>query len=115
MIDELKVFAGSSNPALADEICGHLGVNRSGLTLSRYSNDNLSVQIDENVRERDVFVVQAFTEQLIDDRNDHMVERMLPRLAEGKAFIAVGALHLPGERGILKQLEDQGYRVTRVY
>ena len=63
MNDELRVFAGRSNPGLADEICAHLGIKRSGLTISRFSNDNLSVQIDENVRERDVFVVQAFTDR----------------------------------------------------
>jgi hypothetical protein len=44
-----------------------------------------------------------------------MVERLRPRLAEGGAFVAVGALHLPGEEGILRLLERQGYRVTRLY
>ena len=38
-----------------------------------------------------------------------------PRLAEGGAFIAVGALHLPGESGILKHLEGRGYQLTRLY
>ena len=66
MNDELKVFAGLSNVGLAQEICASLGIERSSLTISRYSNDNLSVQIDENVRERDVFVVQAFTEPASD-------------------------------------------------
>ena len=66
MNDELKVFAGLSNVGLAEEICASLGIERSSLTISRYSNDNLSVQIDENVRERDVFVVQAFTEPASD-------------------------------------------------
>ena len=36
-------------------------------------------------------------------------------LGMGGAFIAVGALHLPGERGILQQLADQGFRLTRLY
>ena len=66
MNDELKVFAGCSNPGLADEICGCLNIRRSGLRISRFSNDNLSVQIEENVRERDVFVLQAFTEPASD-------------------------------------------------
>jgi len=35
-------------------------------------------------------------------------------LAEGNAFIAVGAAHLPGEKGILQLLEKQGYRLSRV-
>ena len=73
MDDELRVFAGRSNPGLADEICRCLGIGRSSLTVSRFSNDNLSVQIDENVRERDVFMVQAFTEPA----SDHIVELLI--------------------------------------
>ncbi len=57
----------------------------------------------------------AVRARLIEDRNRRMVERMAPRLAEGNAFVAVGALHLPGPRGILSLLEGQGYAVTRVY
>ena len=54
-------------------------------------------------------------DRLLTARNRVMVRRMAPRLAEGKAFIAVGAGHLPGEQGILSLLAQQGYRVTRVY
>jgi uncharacterized protein YbaP (TraB family) len=60
-------------------------------------------------------LVETFTARLLDKRNNRMVERMQPRLAEGGAFIAVGALHLPGENGILQQLQDRGYRLTRLY
>jgi uncharacterized protein YbaP (TraB family) len=44
-----------------------------------------------------------------------MVERMDGLLQEGDAFVAVGALHLPGRQGILQLLADRGYRVTRVH
>lgn len=54
-------------------------------------------------------------ERLLDDRNHLMVERMLPRLEEGKAFVAVGAGHLPGEEGVLKLLTDRGYSVQRIH
>ncbi|MCB9960005.1 MAG: TraB/GumN family protein [Rhodospirillaceae bacterium] len=57
---------------------------------------------------------EVFVEDLLNARNDHMVERMQPLLAEGDAVIAVGAMHLPGERGILEQLAAQGYRLERV-
>ncbi len=63
----------------------------------------------------DPVLVEAFTERLLDERNERMTERMQPRLAEGGAFIAVGALHLPGESGILKLLEGRGYQLTRLY
>ena len=62
MEDQLKVFSGNSNTALATEICDCLGIGLSRLAISRFSNDNLFVKIQENVRERDVFVVQSFTE-----------------------------------------------------
>jgi len=58
---------------------------------------------------------EAFLLRLIDDRNARMVERMLPRLQQGSAFIAVGALHLPGEKGILQLLTERGYTVSVVY
>ena len=54
-------------------------------------------------------------QELIDKRNQRMVTRMLPRLEQGAAFIAVGALHLPGKVGILQLLVERGYRVTAVY
>lgn len=47
---------------------------------------------------------------LIDKRNRHMVEGMLPKLEEG-IFVAVGALHLPGDEGILSLLEAHGYQI----
>ncbi|WP_299399177.1 TraB/GumN family protein [Pelagibius sp.] len=58
---------------------------------------------------------RAFKEQFLDARNRTMVNRMIPLLKQGRAFIAVGALHMPGDEGILHLLEQQGFRVTRVY
>jgi hypothetical protein len=59
--------------------------------------------------------VDKFMAYIVDQRNLTMLERMKPRLKEGHAFIAVGALHLPGERGLLKLLEQEGFRVTAIY
>jgi uncharacterized protein YbaP (TraB family) len=58
---------------------------------------------------------EVFLERVLFARNRQMTASMAPRLEEGSAFIAVGALHLYGERGILSLLEQQGYRITRVY
>ena len=63
--------------------------------------------------ERDV--VDSMMERLINARNLRMTERMIARLDEGAAFVAVGAMHLPGERGMLHLLERRGYTVSRVY
>lgn len=52
---------------------------------------------------------------VVDERNRRMALRMKPLLEQGGAFVAVGALHLPGEAGLLRLLERSGYRVTRIY
>lgn len=57
--DELKLFAGSSHPALARRICDYLDIPLSPATITHFANDNLFVQINENVREKDVFVLQT--------------------------------------------------------
>lgn len=53
--------------------------------------------------------------QLLDARNKRMVQRMDAYFKEGNAFIAIGAMHLPGREGVLKLLARRGYRVTAVY
>src|SRR6187455_1112666 len=58
-MDGLKVFAGSSHPALTQEICKCLGIAPGAVTTVRFSNENLKVKIEENVREEDVFLVQT--------------------------------------------------------
>lgn len=59
MQDPLKIFSGTSNPELALAICNQLGVELGRAEIRQYSNENIFVQIGENVRERDVFVVQT--------------------------------------------------------
>ncbi len=62
----------------------------------------------------DQSAAERLLKQVIDDRNMKMVDRMLPYLLEGDTFIAVGALHLPGKTGILKQLQKRGFKVGRI-
>jgi uncharacterized protein YbaP (TraB family) len=57
---------------------------------------------------------QAFLAKLLDERNLRMRDASLPLLQRGDAFIAVGAAHLPGENGLLRLLELEGYRVERL-
>lgn len=56
----------------------------------------------------------AFEQRIITDRNHTMAERSRPILEEGNAFIAVGALHLPGTEGLVELLRNQGFTVSRV-
>jgi uncharacterized protein YbaP (TraB family) len=70
---------------------------------------------DKAMQQGDARVAQLFTSQVVVNRNRRMLERMQPRLGEGNAFIAVGALHLPGKDGLLTLLRNKGYRVSPVY
>lgn len=56
---------------------------------------------------------QAFNETFLYRRNALMAERMDAAFRREKTFFAVGALHLAGERGVLRELERRGFRVTR--
>jgi hypothetical protein len=70
---------------------------------------------DASMRDSDPQLVERFTDKLITQRNHRMVQRMQSRLRKGGQFVAVGALHLPGDDGLLHLLSQQGYRLTRVY
>jgi uncharacterized protein YbaP (TraB family) len=58
---------------------------------------------------------KLFQRRFLDTRNKLMVKRMGRHLKKGGAFVAVGALHLPGKVGLVNLLVVQGYRMTRVY
>lgn len=72
-MDNIKVFSGSSHPELAAEICRNLGVRLSPSVHRRFSNDNLYIQLSENVREHDVYIVQTFSPPV----QDHLVELLM--------------------------------------
>jgi uncharacterized protein YbaP (TraB family) len=59
-------------------------------------------------------LAKEFQHRLVVDRNHRMADRMEPYLKQGGAFVAVGALHLPGEQGLLRLLEQRGYSVSAV-
>lgn len=56
--NELKVFSGSANPELATAICEHLQIPQGDILLTTFSDGEVHCQILENVRGRDVFIVQ---------------------------------------------------------
>jgi uncharacterized protein YbaP (TraB family) len=60
-------------------------------------------------------LADEFQQHLVVDRNHRMVERMQVYLRQGQVFVAVGALHLPGEEGLLNLLEQQGFTIRRLY
>jgi len=87
--DEVKVFAGNSNPPLADAVCTHLGVTRGAADVRRFSDGEILVEIEENVRGGDVFVIQSTCTPV----NDNLMELLLMldafRRASAKRITAV--------------------------
>jgi ribose-phosphate pyrophosphokinase len=67
------IFSGNSNTALAQKICGHLKVPLGGAKVTTFSDGEIQIEINENVRSKDVFVVQSTSSPV----NDHLVELLL--------------------------------------
>ncbi|MPQ99887.1 ribose-phosphate diphosphokinase [Modestobacter sp. I12A-02628] len=70
---DITVFAGSSHPRLAEELCAQLGVPLHPVRVTRFANDCLEVQLQANCRERDVFIVQS----LVTPVQENLVELLL--------------------------------------
>jgi ribose-phosphate pyrophosphokinase len=56
--DQFEIYAGNANPDLARKICRYLGTEQGRLEVFQFSNENIFVKILDNVREKDVFLVQ---------------------------------------------------------
>ena len=67
------IFAGNSNPDLADKICDYLDLPLGGASVSTFSDGEIQIEINENVRGRDVFVIQSTCAPV----NDNLVELLL--------------------------------------
>jgi len=73
LIDELKVFTGNAHPTLAQDICSSLNISLGKAEVFQFANENTFVRILENVRERDVFVVQPICSPV----NNNMMELLI--------------------------------------
>lgn len=87
----IVVFAGSAHPELAVEVCSELGVPLSPVRVQRFANDCLEVQLEENCRERDVFIIQP----LVNPVQENLVELLLMLDAARGASAARITLVLP--------------------
>ena len=87
--DEVRIFSGSSNPRLAESIASKLGVPLDETLISRFSNDNLYIQLGASVRYRRVYIVQSLSQPV----NDHLMELlMMIDIARGAAASEVHAI-----------------------
>lgn len=70
---DLMVFTGNANPVLAQKIVDHLGIPLGDASVSQFSDGEICVEINENVRGRDVFLVQPTSSPT----NDNIMEMLL--------------------------------------
>ena len=70
---DVVVLSGNAHRPLAQRICDHLGVPLGGVDIRRFSNDCLYVQLQENCRQRDVYVIQP----LVAPTQEHLMELLL--------------------------------------
>jgi ribose-phosphate pyrophosphokinase len=91
----LKVLTGNAHPVLAQEICGHLGQALTESDVRKFSDGELFVEIKENVRGADVFIVQPTSTPV----NDHLMELV----------IMVDALRRASARRITAVIPYYGY------
>jgi len=75
----------------------------------------IACNLEETLKTASDGLNRLMTEKLINERNRRMVSRMTPALQQGNTFVGIGALHLPGEDGVLALLQAQGFKVERKY
>ena len=87
--DELEIFTGNSNPALAREVCEYLGAGLGQAEVGRFPDGEVMVEVHENVRGGDCFVLQS----ICTPPNDNLMELLLLmdalRRASAKRITAV--------------------------
>ncbi|MBL7151400.1 MAG: ribose-phosphate pyrophosphokinase [Candidatus Omnitrophica bacterium] len=72
-MDKLAVFSGNANPGLAGNICKYLKIKLSDAVVDKFSDEETRVKINDNVRGKDVFVVQS----TCPPANDHLMELLI--------------------------------------
>ena len=102
---------------LNDTVCNHTDIIRKtrDLVAMYLARDLAGIVIFNEQPHYDEAIFDRFMQRILYDRNQRMLERIEPYLEQGGTFIAVGASHLPDEKGLLKSLENNGYKISRVY
>ena len=122
MDEQIAVFNGMSLAdqvtLLRDTVQTQKGAQDAMEELTRaYLDRNLAalMALNDRFKPADTRVYDTLMDRLLVQRNRNMAERMQKYLKQGNAFIAVGALHLPGDTGLLALLSAGGHQVTRIY
>ncbi|MEA1948773.1 MAG: ribose-phosphate pyrophosphokinase [Thermodesulfobacteriota bacterium] len=72
-MSDFVIFSGNSNPILSQKICEYINVPLGGEKVKRFSDGEIQIEIDENVRSKDVFVIQSICSPV----NENLVELLL--------------------------------------
>ncbi len=72
-MSEISIITGNANPKLATEICDQLGINLTEALVSRFSEGEIRVKVEGNVRGKDVFIVQSTCRPV----NDNFMELLI--------------------------------------
>lgn len=86
-------------------------VKMTKAVIQSYMNEDLKTMYEEAQK---VEEASGDLDVLLDDRNEKWIGILNPILTKGKAFIAVGALHLPGEKGLIELLKKEGFTLSPV-
>ena len=70
---DFAIFSGNSNPELVNKICDYLNVPLGGAKVKTFSDGEIQIEINENVRSKDIFVIQSTCSPV----NDNLVELLL--------------------------------------
>lgn len=130
-IEEQAVLFSSKDEAAEIKLLSQLvdiGEKRGGLSryldalfvlmLDLYDTEEIGMIIEISqppVPPEDQAALELFMERAVWRRNARMVQRMDGLITRGNAFIAIGAAHLPGDKGIVNLLAKRGYKITRVH
>ncbi|HDG98176.1 MAG: phosphoribosylpyrophosphate synthetase [Deltaproteobacteria bacterium] len=89
LLPEMKLFGGTSNPILTQEVCDYLGTQPGKITAKTFSDGEVQVEIGENVRGRDVFVLQSTCPPVNDNLMQLLIIMDALRRASAKRITAV--------------------------
>ncbi|NQT22114.1 MAG: ribose-phosphate pyrophosphokinase, partial [Candidatus Omnitrophica bacterium] len=104
MTDGLRIFCGNSNRPLVESICKHLRIKLGDAVIDRFSDGEIQVKVNENVRGQDVFVIQSTS----NPANDNLMELLILMDAMKRASCSRLTAVLPYFGYARQDRKDQG-------
>lgn len=118
MLEQMELlYNGTSLEEQADQLVEFVQEKQDVLD---YSKELVQLYMDGKINEMQAISQKwgdsfGGMEALVDDRNTNWMKQLPGLMEEGSQFVAVGALHLPGDKGLINLLKKQGYTLTPVH